>query len=325
MSKVENEKKDIETPKKPTAESKKKTPSKAKTEADKTNTKKTTPNKTASNKTTTKKTTEKKATQKKVGDKTGKTTVAKESKVNKDDNQNKEKVVKKTTKKTVKKDDIKEETEKSTKKEVQKESDNRIKKENDKKEKDELIEKKTLALEETVDEDISEDVSEDIEEDKEKTISLKDIKTVLKNKVSNVQKRSLFKEELINIGSAVFMIFHLLILYMGSKNIELNILINDMKIITICILAIGIGILEFSYKKDEIKIALRGLEVLVFGASNLCLIYVARLYFNEVVHFIIYIGAVLVVYYIVKIIITSIYNVRKYKKDNNDIKDIVKK
>lgn len=160
---------------------------------------------------------------------------------------------------------------------------------------------------------------------KESVINLKDVKEALKNKVDNTQKKSLIKELLINFASMFLMVFHLFVLYMGSKNIELNILINDMKIITLCILALGIGTLEFSYKKDEFRIALRGLEVLVFGASNLCLVYVAKLYFTEVPNFLKYIGIVIIAYYIVKIILTAIFSIRKYKKDNNDIKDIVKK
>lgn len=160
---------------------------------------------------------------------------------------------------------------------------------------------------------------------KESVINLKDIKEALKNKVDNTQKKSLIKELLINFASMFLMVFHLFVLYMGSKNIELNILINDMKIITLCILALGIGTLEFSYKKDEFRIALRGLEVLVFGASNLCLVYVAKLYFTEVPNFLKYIGVVIIAYYIVKITLTAIFSIRKYKKDNNDIKDIVKK
>lgn len=193
---------------------------------------------------------------------------------------------------------------------------------------EEVVEREEKEVAEVKDANIENEEIEQVEtvqEQKEKTISLKEIKNALKNKIDNTQKRSLAKELLIDFISMIVMGFHLFVLFMGSKNIEINILINDMKIITLCILALGIGTLEFSYKKDDLKIALRGLEVLVFGSANLCLIYVAKLYFSEVFNFLKYIGIVIVAYYIIKIILTAIFSIRKYKKDNNDIKDIVKK
>ena len=47
--------------------------------------------------------------------------------------------------------------------------------------------------------------------------------------------------------------------------------------------------------------------------------------FKDVVNGITFIGSVVAGYYILKSIIISVKNVRKFKKENNDIKEIIKK
>ena len=168
-------------------------------------------------------------------------------------------------------------------------------------------------------------IEKENEVSKSDAISLKEIEEVLKHKVGNEQRKSIVKDILINLGIATFMVFHLGMIFMGSKNIETNIFQNDIKIITIFILAIGIAILEFAYRKDNSKLALNSVEVLVFGAANVCLIYVLKLYYGSLFNLLSYIGITLIVYYIFKILTLSLISIRKYKKDNNDIKDIVKR
>lgn len=157
------------------------------------------------------------------------------------------------------------------------------------------------------------------------TVSLKEIKEAIQNKINEQQKCSLIKNVLINISIAFIMIMYLILIIMGTKNIEMLILEKDIKIITICILAIGIYIMELAYKKDDSNLAINSLEVLCFSGANLCLVYVQKLYFDNLIQIITYIGIVISSYYIIKSIALAIINVRKYKKDNNDIKEIVKK
>ena len=165
------------------------------------------------------------------------------------------------------------------------------------------------------------------EEDDSKydTISLKEIREALENKVDSKQKKSVIKDILINFGLAIVMVLHLILIMFGCKNISPETLDMDIKIITLFILLLGIVMLEISYKKDNFKIAMHGIEVLVFGAANLCLIYIAKLYYNNLIRFLGYIGLTVAVYYIVKSTIISVRSIRKFKKDNNDIKDIVQK
>ena len=169
------------------------------------------------------------------------------------------------------------------------------------------------------------DEKKDNEGGKYNAISLKEIREKLGTKVSKEQKKGVVKEVLTNIVYAVLMIAYLFLVMKGSFNIGSDYFEKDIKIITLSILAIGITILEVSYKKDNTKIAMHGVEVIVFAASNLCLIYVIKLYFDRLTNIITYLEIAVALYYVVKSLIISIRSVNKYKKNNNDIREIVKK
>lgn len=169
------------------------------------------------------------------------------------------------------------------------------------------------------------DIKENKQEPTYDIVSLKEIKKVIENKVNKEQKYNIAKKVFINIGIAIIMIIYLILILMGGKNIEQLILEKDVKIICLCILGIGIFILEKSYQKDNSECALNGVEVIFFGATNLCLVYIVKLYFYKLFNAILYIGSVVIVYYVLKSIIMSIVYTRKYKKENSDIKDIVKR
>lgn len=168
-------------------------------------------------------------------------------------------------------------------------------------------------------------------ESKFDTVSLKEIREALQNKVNDNQKQKVVKKVLINIGFAITMIVYLIIVALATKNIELSVLEKDLKIITLGILVSGLGVLERAYKKDNTQMAINAVEILVFGAINLCMIYAIKINFiklgdfKDTINNITYIGSAVAVYYIIKSIIIAIKNVKKYKKENNDIKEIIKK
>ncbi len=164
-----------------------------------------------------------------------------------------------------------------------------------------------------------------IDESKYDTVSLKEIRDALETKVNDSQKKNVIKEVIENIFIAIIMITYLILVMMGSKNIDIEIFEKDIKVLTLSMLAIGIFIIEISYKKDSTKLIMHGIEVLVFGAANLCLIYVLKLYFDNFINVLTYIGIAVSGYYILKSIILAIADVKNYKKDNNDISEIVKK
>lgn len=167
--------------------------------------------------------------------------------------------------------------------------------------------------------------NEQSNENKYDTVSLKEIREAIENKVDKKQKKSVIKKVLINFGIGIAMIIFLILVIMGNKNISADVLEKDMKIMTLFILGIGIFTLELAYQKDKTEIVINAIEILIFGAANLCLIYIFKLYIGQLMYATIGIGATVIGYYVLKSIIMSIISVRKFKKDNSDIKEIVEK
>lgn len=162
-------------------------------------------------------------------------------------------------------------------------------------------------------------------ESKPEAVSIEEIREAIGNNVSSTQKRAVIKDIVINLVAAVFMVFYLILIMVGSDNIVADTLYKDMKIIALFIMAAGIFTLEVAYKRDNSKIAMNGIETLVFGAVNVCLIYIAKLYTSNLVRFTTYIGIAVGTYYTLKCIALSIISTRKFRKDNSDIKDIIQK
>ena len=96
------------------------------------------------------------------------------------------------------------------------------------------------------------------------------------------------------------MVAFLIVIMMISKNVSIEDLEKIEKISTLGILFLGLVLLEVSYKKDNAKIAMNAIEVIVFGASNLCLIYTIKLFFNNLTNIINYITFGVAGYYILK-------------------------
>ena len=90
------------------------------------------------------------------------------------------------------------------------------------------------------------------------------------------------------------------------------------------------ALVDLAYKKDNTQIALNALEIIGFGAVNLYLSYTIELYamklgLENITNVILYVGGAILIYYILKCIVIAVKNIKKFKKENNDIKEIIKK
>ena len=167
-------------------------------------------------------------------------------------------------------------------------------------------------------------------ESKFDTVSLKEIREALQNKVNNNQKSKVVKKVLINGSFLIIMILFLVLVWLGTKYIEISFVEKILKITTIVIAISGIILLEIAYKKDNTQIALNALEIIGFGAVNLYLSYTIELYamklgLENITNVILYVGGAILIYYILKCIVIAVKNIKKFKKENNDIKEIIKK
>ena len=176
-----------------------------------------------------------------------------------------------------------------------------------------------------VDEEEIYENEEEQRETKYDTVTLEQIKEAIGSKVDNKQKKNIIKDIFINLGIAIIMVAGLIIVMLFGNDFNTETLEKSIKITTLAIVAVGIIILEASYKKDSSKMALNGVEILVYGGSFVCLIYTVKLYFQNLTNVISILTTGIAGYYILKSIIVTILNTKKFKRENNDIKEIIKK
>lgn len=159
---------------------------------------------------------------------------------------------------------------------------------------------------------------------KKTEVSLDEIREALETKVDKSQKKSMVIEILTNIFLAVIMVVYLAVIIILSKNnASIDVIEKITKIASLVALFLGIVLLELSFQKDKAKIAMNAFEVIVFGGSSLFLVYIIKLYFGNLATAVKYITVGIIGYYFLKSIIICVTSISKYKKDNNDIKDIV--
>ncbi len=175
-------------------------------------------------------------------------------------------------------------------------------------------------------------------ENKEKSKDKKEIQTVdiqeIEKTVKEEQKakKSIPKEEqkkmngevFTNIVIAIGIVVFLNFIILGFINIESEVFMVDLKVFALSILAVAIGIFEYAYKKDSDKIALYGIETLVFAICMLGFIYLYIMQNSKFVIITILITYIVAIYYTVKSLI--IYKKMKKQYIIDSIKkEIVKK
>lgn len=158
-----------------------------------------------------------------------------------------------------------------------------------------------------------EEVKKIEEEIKQKTTLPEDIKEKIR------------KEIFINILTAIGLVMYFIFIILSSVGIIKNIRSTDFNIISMIILGVSICLFEISYKKDNGKIAIFGIEALATAIFTLFLPYIIfELSQVQKVYYLIA-GGYIGLYYIVKCICLSLRIKKKYITELSDIKDIIKK
>lgn len=160
---------------------------------------------------------------------------------------------------------------------------------------------------------------------KEENIRRLDEQIKQSKKISKEYKKKMNKQLIINILTVVVMAIYLCCINILALYIETPIYIRALKVLSIILALIAIIYFEFSYRKDNEKIFLYGVEVLVLAVITLFSNYAYYIYFDRFNYILTGITIAFVVYYIVKILIVRARMKKKYYEDQNDIKDIVKK
>ena len=145
-----------------------------------------------------------------------------------------------------------------------------------------------------------------------------------KNKIPKEIKDRLASIKFQNIIFAFLIFAYLGAINLGMNNIPTDTYLMDLKVFSITLLIITIGIFEFAYKKDKSEFWLHGIEVMVIAVFTVYLIYFYSIYYNNFGNIVFSVATVYFIYYVAKILIMQKSTINKYK-NLTDIGEIVKR
>lgn len=126
-----------------------------------------------------------------------------------------------------------------------------------------------------------------------------------------------------NICLAVVSMVYLNFVILGFINIENAVFITDLKVFSMVLLTISIGVFEYAYKKDSGRCAASGIEILLLAFITMAFIYINLMWADKFIYIVAFITYVLAIYYVAKSII--IYKKMKKEYFMNKMKEIIKK
>lgn len=144
-------------------------------------------------------------------------------------------------------------------------------------------------------------------------------------KLPENRKEELYKNVLKNVITAVLLTVYFVGVNLINLHMDSNVFTYQINAFSIILLAITIFIFEKAYNKDDGKLAILGLEILVLALVTLFLRYVTTKYKLD---YVVCLGALSVmffVYYIIKSTVMYVKEKKEYIKSLSDIKEIVKK
>ena len=166
---------------------------------------------------------------------------------------------------------------------------------------------------EEIEKNIQENIQKFDEEYKQSRVIPKEYRKQIRNRI--------LKNSII----AMMMIGYLIAMNVLSLYIETPYYILSMKCICVVLAIISVIYFELSYRKDSGYLFLHGAEFLVLATITLFNVYAYSLFYASYRQILIYIFLVVVVYYVIKTIVTLRNMKKQYYESLNDIKEIVKK
>lgn len=143
--------------------------------------------------------------------------------------------------------------------------------------------------------------------------------------IPNDYKKKIRNRILKNTIIAIIVIVYLVLLNVLSLYIETKTYILGIKILCVALSIVSVIYFELSYRKDNGYLFIHGAEFLVIATITLFSVYAYYLFFITYNSILLYISIFVVVYYIIKTILTLKNMKKQYYKEKNDIRDIVKK
>lgn len=142
-------------------------------------------------------------------------------------------------------------------------------------------------------------------------------------KLPDEQQNQIHTRVFQNIFLAVIIILYLNFIILGFKNIENSVFVVDLKVFSMSILVIAIGVIEYAYKKDSGRHAIHGIETLVLAIATMGFIYLNMMWQEKFIPIVVIVSLIVAIYYIAKTII--VYQKMKKQFSIENIKEIIKK
>ena len=162
----------------------------------------------------------------------------------------------------------------------------------------------------------------------------KDIDVVEKIEEEIIQKKKKIPKDVLNdinkeifkiILVAIIVMIYFIFINLGYMNIEGNSYLTDLKVFSITSILLCITLFEKSYKEENGKVCIFGIEVLVIAIYTLLSIYIYIMQNSKFITITSLISLVFTIYYITKSIMIYKKMKKEYLKSLSDIGEIVKK
>ena len=144
-------------------------------------------------------------------------------------------------------------------------------------------------------------------------------------KIPKEYKKKMRKQTILNVVTVLCMVIYLVSINILSLYLETETYLKTIKILSVILAGISIVYFELSYRKDNEKLFLYGTEVLIISMVTLFSTYAYFIYFDTYNKILGIVAGILVIYYLMKILIIKSRMKKQYYKEQNDIKEIIKK
>ncbi len=144
-------------------------------------------------------------------------------------------------------------------------------------------------------------------------------------KIPKEYKKKIRKQTILNVVTVLCMVIYLVSINILSLYLETETYLKTIKILSVILAGISIVYFELSYRKDNEKLFLYGTEVLIISMITLFSTYAYFIYFDTYNKILGIITGVFVLYYLIKTLIIRSRMKKQYYKEQNDIKEIIKK
>lgn len=133
------------------------------------------------------------------------------------------------------------------------------------------------------------------------------------------------KEIYLNVLKAIIIIFYFLVLNLSYDKLSVEHLEIGIQVLTMIFLFISIYIFEKAYKKDDGKLAIQGIEILILATYTLTTKHITDKFNFNFKSYSLVAAYIYAIYFILKAIIVYTKGRKDLAENLSDIKEIVKK